>query len=286
MRSMIVAGIVLLGVAACARPDAESEEGAPEPAAVAVVPAEARFVARDFAFEGPDTIAAGMTTLVLANEGPNLHHLQLFRLTDGMTVADIEAGLAEMKPTDPPPPWMIPAGGVNPPDPGAETRATLMMEPGEYAVLCVVDIPDHVPHLMKGMIQPLTVMPASGPPAPAPTETLTLDLVDYAFGFSAAPTAGHHVVKVVNAGPQPHEVAFFRLKPGKTMDDFAAWGATYEGEAPVESIGGAAAMAVGQVEYVELDLTPGEYIAACFVFDGGDGRPHLLHGMVLPFTVT
>ena len=37
---------------------------------------------------------------------------------------------------------------------------------------------------------------------------------------------------------------------------------------------------------MHVDLEPGEYIALCFVPDANDGAPHLVHGMVLPFTVS
>ncbi len=288
MRAMLVAGIVLVGTGACAQQggDAESAGGAAAAStAVAPAPREVRFVARDFAFDGPDTIPAGMTTFVLQNDGPGYHHIQLVRLEDGMTLADLEAAAAKIKPGDTPPPWLHVAGGVNPPDPGAQTRTTFAIEPGDYAVVCFVDIPDHVPHLMKGMARALTVTASDAPAAAPPTEDLTLTLADYSFSFSAPPTAGRHVVKVVNGGPQPHEVVIFRLKPGMGMADFQRWGETFEEPVPVDFLGGPANMAVGQEAWVPVDLTPGDYILTCFYYDAGDGMPHIMHGMLLPFTV-
>jgi hypothetical protein len=245
-----------------------------------------RFTASDFTFDGPETIEAGMVTFVLTNASPEFHHLQLMRLADGMTIEDAQSRFAEMKPGQPFPAWFVDAGGVNPPGPGAEARVTLMVEPGSYAVLCIVDTPDHIPHVMKGMIKPLTVTAAMGAPAPLPASDLTLTLVDYAFSFDAPPTGGSHAIRVVNGASQAHEVAIFRLLPGKTMDDVMAWGQTYAGAPPIVAVGGVAAFRPGQEAVMDVNLTPGEYVALCFVPDATDGLPHIAHGMVLPFQIS
>jgi hypothetical protein len=70
------------------------------------------------------------------------------------------------------------------------------------------------------------------------------------------------------------------------MDDFAAWGETYEGPPPMEVLGGVPAIRPGIVATMEIELTPGEYVAACFVPDATDGVPHIAHGMVLPYTIS
>jgi len=284
MRAGALVGIVLLGMAACApKKDSESTDKA---AAATPGPNVVSFTAKEYAFQGPDSIPAGMTTVVLHNAGTVLHHLQLVRLKDGHTEADLAAGLAHMKPTDPSPPWMEFAGGANAADPGGETRATLMLTPGNYAIICVVDVPDHVPHMMKGMVKALTVLPSTAPAVAAPTADLTLTLTDYAFSFSTTPTAGKHVIKVQNHGPQVHEFELVRLLPGKTMDDLMAWAQTYQGEPPITSLGGTPGMTPGEVEYVPMDLTPGQYVALCFFPDAKDHKPHIDHGMVLPFTIS
>jgi hypothetical protein len=139
---------------------------------------------------------------------------------------------------------------------------------------------------MKGMIQPLTVTPSSTPPAPLPESDLTLTLVDYAFAFSEPPTAGAHVIRVEVAAEQAHEVAFFRLADGKTMDDVAAWAQTFQGESPMTPVGGVPGLRAGQVADVYVNFTPGQYVALCFLPDATDGQLHLMHGMVLPFTIS
>ena len=45
-------------------------------------------------------------------------------------------------------------------------------------------------------------------------------------------------------------------------------------------------MRPGVTSYVRARLTPGNYMLLCFVPDAKDGKPHLEHGMVLPFSVS
>ena len=55
-----------------------------------------------------------------------------------------------------------------------------------------------------------------------------------------------------------------------------------------EEAGYVGVMSPGQSNYVTLDLTPGEYVATCFVPDHrGDatGTPHFMLGMMQNFTV-
>jgi hypothetical protein len=263
--------------------DAPETDGA---SASGSAPREVRFTASDFAFAGPRTIESGMVTFVLDNTSQNLHHLQLVRLTEGMSAEDFHQRLMTLQPGTPPPSWFVDAGGVNPPPPGEPARVTMMVEPGEYAVICLVDTPDHVPHFAKGMVAPLTVTEAEGAPAPLPAADRTLTLVDYAFSFDAPPTSGAQDIRVVNGATQSHEIAIFRIVPGKTVEDVLAWGATYEGEPPMIPAGGVPGVRPGQQVVMHMDLEPGDYVALCFVPDANDGVPHLAHGMVLPFTIS
>ena len=109
------------------------EKPQPAPAATATAPATPSVVtvrAKDFAFDAPSEITGGTVTFHFFNDGPNLHHVQLIRLGDGKTVADL---LAAMKAPGPLPGWATVAGGPNAVDPGHELTATLDVLPGDYA---------------------------------------------------------------------------------------------------------------------------------------------------------
>jgi len=277
--------LIVLALPTCGGENASTGGGLDTSAAAASQPREIHFVARDFEFDGPTTIEGGLVTLSLSNESETWHHLQLIRLPDGLSMQEFEQGMAQMQPGTPPPTWLVEAGGVNPPPPGGSARVTTWIEPGEYAVVCVVDTPDHVPHVAKGMMRSLTVTAPTGETPPEPSSDLTLTLVDYAFAFSAPPTRGSHVIRVEDTAEQAHELALFRFAPGKTMDDLMAWAETYHGPAPIIAAGGVPAFRRGQTAYVEVTFEPGDYVALCFVPDAGDGLPHIVHGMALPFHI-
>ena len=243
--------------------------------------------AKDFSFDAPESVPAGWTTFHLINDGPNFHHIQLVRLDSGKTVQDLGAA---MKNPGPPPRWAVFVGGPNAPSPGGSIDATVNLQPGSYAMLCVVDIPGHVPHVAKGMVRPLTVTAAAGTPAAEPAADVTIGESDYKFDIPANITAGNHTFKVVNSGPQPHEVEIIRLAPGKTMKDFGefmakAYADKVDGPPPGDGLGGITAMIAGGTEYFTANLTPGNYVMICFVPDAKDGKPHSDHGMVKEFTV-
>ena len=117
-----------------------------------------RVTGEDFKFDAPDVIPAGLTEFRFLNKGPALHHMQLLKLTGGKTVDDLRAALAN---PGPPPAWVKQVGGPNAPAPGLESNATVMLEPGNYALICFIDI-GGPPHFMKGMVRALRVV---GPPA-------------------------------------------------------------------------------------------------------------------------
>jgi len=238
--------------------------------------------AKDFVFEAPDSISAGLTTFHLVNEGPALHHVQLARLDSGKTVADFEAA---MKNPGPPPAWLVFVGGPNAPEPGGTFDAMVDLKEGSYVLVCLVDIPDHTPHVMKGMLRPMKVTAASGAPATAPNADVTLTLADYNFLIDGALTAGKHTIKIENKGPQAHEIEIIRLAPGKTAKDFGAWVQTMQGPPPANAIGGISATIPGTTSYINVDLTPGNYALVCFVPDVKDGKAHIEHGMIKEVTI-
>ena len=245
-------------------------------------PAVVTITAKDFAFDAPDTIIAGATVLQLVNKGTELHHIQVARLDSGKTAADLAAA---MKNPGPPPAWFVEIGGPNAVVPGASSETTVSLTPGNYVLLCFVPGPDGMPHVMKGMVRPLTVAPATNGIALMPKGDMTITLRDYGFEFSKPLTAGRHQVLVTNAAQQPHEIVVVRLAPGKTPADVAAWVEKMDGPPPGAPIGGTTAIASGGSNVATLDLTPGEYGLLCFINDAKDGKPHVAHGMMHQFTV-
>ena len=130
------------------------------------------------------------------------------------------------------------------------------------------------------MIRGLWVAPAPTLGQREPEADARLTLTDYGFDLTPALKAGWRTIRVENSGPQPHEVVFGRLAPGKTIADVWSWLEHRDGLPPGEPYGGTVALQAGQVNFVTAEFSHGEYVLLCFVPDSGDGRPHVAHGMV------
>jgi uncharacterized cupredoxin-like copper-binding protein len=245
-------------------------------------------VASDFRFEAPDTVRAGLTRIRLRNRGPEFHHVQLVQLRDGGTITELLDTLGTALVKTPAGTRFV--GGPNVPPISGSSEVTLTLRPGQYALICFVSGADHIAHMHKGMTRLLTVTPtretsASRPRTPEPTADARMVLHDFAFDITPAIRAGRRTVRVENAASQPHEAVLGKLATGKTLADLMQWMATREGPMPGEQIGGTAALSQGEVNFLTVDFTPGEYILLCFVRDAGDGKSHVAHGMARQFTV-
>jgi hypothetical protein len=237
---------------------------------------------RDYAFDAPDSVRAGLTTIrLVTNPGHELHQVGLIRLDSAKTPANL---FDAMKSQGPLPKWAVEIAGVNPPAPGQTAEATVALEPGNYLLVCLVPSPDGVPHIAKGMSRPLVVTGAHVATTPIAGD-VEIKLTDYAFGLSAPLTAGNHVIRVVNRAQQTHEVQVVRLAPGKTAADVARWVEKMDGPPPGEPLSGVAGLGVGESASFPLTLTPGEYALLCFIPDAKDGKPHVAHGMMQQFAV-
>jgi hypothetical protein len=233
--------------------------------------------AHDFSFEAPRRVPAGLARIRFINKGESLHHAQLLRFSGNHTVKDYVAAL---KPNAPPPGWAKEVGGPNAVIPGKETAVIESLEPGNYGIVCFVDLPDHVPHIMKGMYADLTVTRAGANSSKLPAGDISVDLVDYNFKWSEPLTAGAHRITVTTDAPQAHELTVIRLAPGKHADQVLAWLEKMDGPPPGEVIGGVAGLQKGKPVSVGLVFTPADYMFICFVPDSKDGKPHFMHGMV------
>jgi hypothetical protein len=239
-------------------------------------------VAREYGYEVPAEVASGPTRLTLTNKGHELHHAQLVRLEEGRTLKD----LATLQPGAPPPSWMVPVGGPGAVEPGQSTSVVQPLVPGEYALFCWIPSPsDHKAHVEKGMVAGFKVVQAKRVAA-IPRADITVRMVDFGYAPSAPLIAGKRVIKVVNDGPQLHELVLFRLAPGKTLSDFAKWNPDTATEGPPGNfIGGTVAMAPGGESLVETTVEAGQYVLVCYIPDAKDGKAHIAHGMLMPLTV-
>ena len=104
------------------------------------------------------------------------------------------------------------------------------------------------------------------------------------------------MVRVHNAGREPHDLVLFKLAPGKSLEELrtalnperARRPESAEEPPPLESLvtgfGGIAVIAPGMEVFFQADLTPGEYVLACMT-TAPDGQSHIEHGMIQQVSV-
>jgi len=121
------------------------------------------------------------------------------------------------------------------------------------------------------------------------------------FKFEGLPSeleAGTAAILLTNSGAEAHEMAILRKADGVTQswDEILAL-PMEDAQELVVNAGGAFAANKDAKGLAVVELTPGDYVAACFVPAGttvsadgamteGTGTPHFMHGMMKEFTVT
>ncbi len=245
--------------------------------------------AKDFSYELPSSVEAGVTAISLNNTGAETHQAQLLRIADGHSLSDVVVAL-NGDPTGATAFAIVaPSGGPNGVAPAASGTSTVNLAPGQYAFVCFIHGKDGIPHFAKGMIAPLTVTgTASSGTLPAGDASLTVK--DFAFDLTKLST-GKHTVTVTNNGPQAHEAGIVKLNDGVTVESaiksLSAAPAPSAPPAPPPwtDAGGIAAIPPNTTANFDVDLPAGNYAFVCFVPDAKTGKPHLLLGMIGALTV-
>ncbi len=276
-------GSLFLAGAAAAAAGCAKREAAP---AAQAGPNHVVVTASDYAFQAPDSIPAGLAMFHLVNKGPSVHHLQLVQLDSLKTLADL---MAAMKNPGPPPAWVHFIGGPNAvPPTGVDTAvAYATLTAGNYALLCFVPDTAGRPHFALGMARSLVVTAAATTAMREPHPDVMIHLTNYDFTVVGNLTAGTRTIRVVNDGPQPHEVVLVQLPPRRKAMDLAKWviEGHMKGMPPAKPIGGVSGLDPHGHATIQVKLAKGTYGLICFLPDAKDGRPHALHGMVKDLTV-
>jgi hypothetical protein len=124
-----------------------------------------RVVAKDYVFDAPATVQAGIATIQLVNQGTDIHHISVQELPEGKTVKDF---FDATRNTGRPPAWSRSLAQTNTIANGAEAFISFRMPPGRYILSCLIPAADGRSHVAKGMYQIITaVAPAGAAPRPA-----------------------------------------------------------------------------------------------------------------------
>ena len=107
--------------------------------------------ALDFAFEGvPETLEAGETTFVLANEGDVSHEMTIGLMPEGWTIEEVALGSSQSGTEI--------VGVIEPIGPGASGEVTIDLEPGQYGYTCHEEEGTNgKAHYFSGMLGEFTV---------------------------------------------------------------------------------------------------------------------------------
>jgi hypothetical protein len=241
---------------------------------------EVVITAREYSFNGPDSIPGGWTQITLENRGAKAHDLILFKLDAGKTMDDVMAALE----ADAPPEW-ISIVGQSSAGAGERTRFIANLAPGTYGMISFGDDESGPPDAAQGMVKALTVTAAPGTQVALPQADGTIEMLDFGYAVSPLP-AGKALIQVRNSGAEDHEAVIFRINEGKTIDDVRALlqRPEEEQEQQYEQLliyAGSMAAAAGQTVYVEQELAPGRYALICFLpSPANGGRSHHELGML------
>lgn len=237
----------------------------------------------EYRFDVPPTVVAGVHRLELVNNGDEPHHAQIIRLDEGAAIDDLGAALASGDPAAVREVGTL-LGGTGLVAGGRESGADAVIEldPGAYALICLVPDASGAPHVAHGMMQPFEVL-ASHAPSDPPSADVEVQLVDFSFEMPDT-IDGDATLAVTNASQaEAHEMVILDVDDGVTVDDVV--NAFHAGEPlPGVGVGGMQAIPPGTTQHLQLDLEPGRYLVLCAV-PSPDGGAHLDAGMIEEVTV-
>jgi hypothetical protein len=227
--------------------------------------------ANEYSFKTLGSASAGVTTVILRNLGKEHHEAQFIRLNPGVTLDQVIAALQQQ---GPPPGIFTFEGGPAEVVPGRTAEVMLNLQPGQYALLCLVSAPDGQPHAAKGMVLPITVNASSGSAGTLPAGKGTIVLgTDNGFDLPATLPSGGSMFQVTNQGQSPRAFLYGTIPADKTIDDVNAALADPNGApswfTPLGGMDGLKPNGTGTL--VMLDLVPGKYVAVDVAY--GDEKP-------------
>jgi uncharacterized cupredoxin-like copper-binding protein len=127
---------------------------------------------------------------------------------------------------------------------------------------------------------------AAVPSAPVTVSPITVTATDFKLDMPATVPAGAVSLRLVNSGKEFHQAQIVQLDQGKTVADLQA-AMKHGGALPpwLHFVGGPNGIGPGQEATTMASLAPGNYAVVCLI-PSPDGVPHLMKGMIQPFSVS
>ncbi len=240
--------------------------------------------AGEFFLRAPDTVTAGLVTFRLRQIGDVLtnrakvksdnlapatpdhdptrafHMLWVEKLEPGYTISDWYSAHAKGEPVS----RSVDMGGPASADPPLSANASMVLEPGNYVLVCHVGsarADKNRRHLLKGMFRSLTVLPAGGPHAALPRA----DVIAYITGtgelrLEGTIRSGQQSIMVVNKAPKSYEFIVGRLEAGRSAHDAVTWQRTDRTPHPFAPHGGLSDIPAGATRLTSVSFKPGGYV--------------------------
>ncbi len=240
--------------------------------------------AGEFFLRASDTIPSGLTTFRLHQVGERLtnpekvraenlapatpdhdptrafHMLWVVRLEPGRTVDEWYKAKVRGEPT----PWAVDLGGPAAADPPRTSNATMVLEPGTYALVCHVGsarADKNRSHLLKGMFRQLAVIPSRSPEVALPQpDVLARITSDGRIQLSGPVRKGRQVIRVVNETSKSYEFIMARVNQGRTMEEAVTWKRTDGTTHPFTGLGGLSDIPPGATRTITEAFAPGAHV--------------------------
>jgi hypothetical protein len=247
-------------------------------------------IAEDYAFEAPNEILQGWTTIQFENHGEEPHFLLVSKVPEGKNLDDYtklamifndawyslrDDGIDHEKAYE-----MIGAnlpewfgglqfvGGSGIIEAGAKTEVTLNLTPGTHILECYFKNEEGELHSMEGMLRELTVTDSPSDAA-APEADINITLSNFEMDIKGDLKHGKHTFSVhLVENPEQgfgHTVHVVRVDNDAEVDEVLRWFNFMEVDglrtpSPYTFAGGMHLMPAGETAYFTTELEPGRYL--------------------------
>ncbi len=234
-------------------------------------------------------VGTGFQALNLVNTGNEDADFTVYRLRDGASVTDFAAANQELEDSKASGSGAHEAlealeetatamGGMNVSDHSNKTMLVDLSR-GKYVVAAIPEEGGEISYSTFKVI-------GGNEEGESPQVANEVDFLDFAYDLPEEVDEGLNLWKVSNTGTQPHVADFYRLLPGRTMEDLIAYLSGEGGRQPYDKTESITMVAAGETVYVPVDFESGNWVALCFVPDMENPElSHVMEGMVAEFRV-
>lgn len=252
----LAAAAVLAAVAAIAFAISRGDEDGSGDEGSGIAASQVMITVDDSSFEISGSVEAGPVSLTVQNDGTIEHTAAFTLLHEDATSQEVREALRRGRDLFE---LVTVAGNVPPAAPGETSEAIIEFLEGTYFV---VDPENDDLHPAQFEVA------EAGAEVANPDADEVVELGDFFIEMPASLPSGSMTVAISNVGSQSHEFVV-----------------TGKGEKKGKEVTSALAPAPGATAWLEVELEPGVYEAACYLPDVSSGQSHAELGMTAEFTV-